>query len=250
MAGWVVVIGASAGIGLATARRFAEGGDTVLLVSRREARLRAAAAAINADYVGHAEYQALDMCQPEAAEALSAYVAHSGREVRAIVCCAGAAPENDRATLAQIAEEWEATFRINLLTTVLPVEALLPRMETGGSIVLYSSIAAYRGLIIAASGAYGAMKAATHSLAHTWARRLGERDINVNVIAPGFIDDTEIFGDRMNDAYYEAAVRETLLKRPGYPRDTAGLGYFLCSPEGHYITSQIIQMNGGAHHGA
>lgn len=249
MTGFVAVIGASAGIGLATARRFAAAGDDVLLVSRRESRLRDAADAINAEAQGRAHYCALDMSQPAGAQALQDYVEASGRTIRAIVCCAGAAPQTPKTTLAEIAEEWQATFQLNVMTAVLPVEALLPHMEEGGSIVLYSSIAAYRGVAMGGSGAYGAVKSAMHSLTHTWARRLGERNINVNAIAPGYIAETEIFGDKVSEAYYENLIQETLLKRPGYPRDTAGLGFFLCSAEGHYVTSQIIQINGGSHHG-
>lgn len=249
MTGVVVVIGASAGIGLATARRFAAAGQEVVLVGRREKRLRQVTEAINAEVPGKASFCAQDMSLSNGAEALAETLRQQKRSVRAIVCCAGAAPQTERATVAQIEEEWQATFQANVLPTVLPVEALLPLMEDGGSIVLYSSIAAYRGLAVGGSGAYGAVKAAMHSLTHTWARRLGERDINVNAIAPGYIAETEIFGDMMTEAYYDRLVDETLLKRPGFPRDTAGLGFFLCSSEGHYITSQIIQINGGAHHG-
>lgn len=249
MAGCIVVIGASAGIGLATARRFAAAGQNVVLVGRRAKRLSEAADAINAEAAGKADFCALDMSRPQDAEALKAHVQSSGCSVRAIICCAGAAPQTERVTLAQIAEEWQATFQANVMPTVLPVEALLPLMEEGGSIVLYSSIAAYRGLAMGGSGAYGAVKSAMHSLTHTWARRLGGRDINVNAIAPGYIAETEIFGDMMNSSYYDRLVDETLLKRPGYPRDAAGLSFFLCSSEGHYITSQIIQINGGSLHG-
>lgn len=249
MTGCIVVIGASAGIGLATARRFAAAGQDVVLVGRREKRLIEVADAINAENAGKADFFASDMSVPQDAEALKVHIESSGRSVRAIICCAGAAPQTERATLAQIAEEWQATFQANIMPTVLPVEALLPLMEAGGSVVLYSSIAAYRGLSMGGSGAYGAVKSAMHSLTHTWARRLGERDINVNAIAPGYIAETEIFGDMMNASYFDALVDETLLKRPGYPRDTAGLGFFLCSSEGHYITSQIIQINGGSLHG-
>lgn len=245
----VIIIGASAGIGLATAQRFAAAQQDVLLVGRRLQPLQEAVEAINAKQAGTATCCALDMSNPEDVDALKVHVQAQGYSISSIVCCAGAAPQTARETLAQIAEEWSATFQINILTTVLPVEALSPYMIDGGSIVLYSSIAAYRGQSDGSSGAYGAAKAAINSLTHTWARRLAERDINVNAIAPGYIAETEIFGDSLNESYYNKLVQETLFKRPGYPRDAAGLGYFLCSPEGHYITSQIIQINGGSHHG-
>ena len=249
MSGLTVVIGASTGIGLATAQRFAAQGRDVVLVGRRMQRVQDAAQGINAKAAGQALYVARDMSTAKGAEALKAYIEATGRLVHSIICCAGAAPQTERQTVAQIEEEWQATFQANVMTTVLPVEALLPLMEDGGSLVLYSSIAAYRGVSVGGSGAYGAVKAAMHALTHTWARRLGTRNINVNAIAPGYIADTELFGDKINEAYYDNLIKETLLKRPGLPSDTAELSLFLCSNEGHYITSQIIQMNGGSHPG-
>ncbi|MEU1055482.1 SDR family oxidoreductase [Streptomyces sp. NPDC005876] len=245
----IVVTGAGSGIGRATARRFAEHGDTVLLVGRRPEKLRATAGELRAAPAGPevrcVEADLSDEAGPlrlrERAEAL-------GRPVDAVLCCAGsAAPAAGEGGLKTVAAEWQDTYAGNVLTAVLTVEALAPLLADGASVVLFSSIAAYRGS--AGTGAYGAAKAALHAYTHHLAARLGPRGVRVNAIAPGYVADTEFFGDRMTAAREALLVRQTALGRAGTPDDVAGLAHFLCAPEGAYITSQILQVNGGSQHG-
>jgi len=244
----IIVTGAGSGIGKATAERFAAGGDKVVLVSRRQHRLEEAAAEVRA----HADGADLDLVSADLADLpgaarLQEYVTELGLPVAGLVCCAGSAPYPGDSGLKAVADEWQETYRANVMTAVLAVEGLEPAMADGGSIVLYSSIAAYRGS--GGSGAYGAAKNALHSYAHTLAARLGPRGINVNVIAPGYVAETGFFGDRLTDAREAMLIRQTALGRAGSPQDIANLAFFLCSAEGAYLTSQIIQINGGSSHG-
>ena len=105
-----------------------------------------------------------------------------------------------------------------------------------------SSIGALKG----GGAAYSAAKAAIIGWSYALANELGARSITVNVIAPGYVPDTEFFGDTMTPERHDKLVSQTLLNRPGTPHDIAGTAFFLASPEAAYITGQVIQVHGGA----
>lgn len=255
-----MVTGASAGIGKATAKRFAaparhDGAsgtrDKVLMVARHEQRLVRAAREIEESVPGaDVETLPLDLSDADAAKTLRDRAGATGLPVGALLCCAGAVPppaDPDAGDVAAVLTEWESAYRANVVTAVVAVEALVPSMTDGGGIVLYSSIAAYRGS--GGSGGYGAAKAALHSYVHLLATRLGPRRISVNAIAPGYVAGTDLFGGALPAAREKTLIGQTVLGRAGDPVDVAELGHYLCSPPGAYITSQILQINGGSLHG-
>ena len=91
----------------------------------------------------------------------------------------------------KVRREWQASFESNVLTAVLLVEAMREAIQgDGGRVVLVSSVAALRG---GGGGPYAAMKAALHGLAFDLARELGPHGGTANVIAPGFVPDTEFW---------------------------------------------------------
>ncbi|WP_369175483.1 SDR family NAD(P)-dependent oxidoreductase [Streptomyces sp. R28] len=246
-----MVTGASAGIGKATAKRFAENNDKVLLIARQEQRLTQAVREIESSVAGaDVEPLALDMSDSDSAGRLRSHVRSTGLPVSALLCCAGAVPPTEGADAEEVTSvltEWQEAYRANVMTSVVAVEGLLPLMADGGSVVLYSSIAAYRGS--GGTGGYGAAKAALHSYVHTLATRLGPRGISANAIAPGYVAGTDLFGGRLPAARETMLVRQTALGRAGDPSDVAELGFYLCSNPGGYVTSQILQINGGSYHG-
>ncbi|WP_165984602.1 SDR family NAD(P)-dependent oxidoreductase [Streptomyces sp. YIM 98790] len=250
----VVISGGGTGIGLATAHSFARTGDRTVLVGRRADVLEAAAAGIDGAVACPA-----DLTQPSGAATVADFVAREFGTVDVLINNAGGnglleppPGEEVRADpLARVAHNWTVNFRINTLTAVLLTEALCERLASpGGRVLFVSSIAAYRG---SGSGAYGASKAALHPYAHDLARRLGPRGVTVNVVAPGLIDDTEFFGGPagggMSEERRQARVAETLNGRAGTPGDVAETLHWLSSPAADHITSQVLQVNGGAERG-
>ncbi|MDC2946057.1 SDR family oxidoreductase, partial [Streptomyces heilongjiangensis] len=109
-----------------------------------------------------------------------------------------------------------------------------------------SSIAAYRG---SGSVAYAASKAALRRYAFDLARELGPRGITVNVVAPGYVGDTEFFGGPIEEARRARLVAETSMGRAGTPADVAGTLHWPASPGAGRITAQVLQVNGGAERG-
>ncbi|MGW0493947.1 SDR family NAD(P)-dependent oxidoreductase [Streptomyces sp. NPDC003007] len=245
MARNVVISGGGTGIGLAAARVFAADGDRVLLLGRRAEVLQRAG-------VPGALTYAADLAEPADMRGVAAFVQRELGAVDVLVHSAGGsgllepdAPGDD--PLAAVAHTWNVNFRLNVLTAVLLTEALKPRLaEPGGRVLFLGSIAAYRGSGI---GAYAAAKAGLHPYAHALARELGPRGITVNVVAPGYIEDTGFFGDTMAEERRARLIAETSNGRAGTPGDVAETLHWLASPGAGHITSQIIQVNGGAERG-
>lgn len=241
----VVISGGGTGIGLATARVFAADGDRVLLLGRRGDVLERA-------QVPGALTHAADLADPEAVRGVAGFVGREFGAVDVLIHSAGGngllePPVGGDDPLDTVAREWTVNFRLNVLTAVLLTEALRDRLaEPGGRVLFLSSIAAFRG-----SGrvSYAAAKASLHPYAHHLARELGPHGITVNVVAPGYIEDTGFFGDGIGEERRAALAAETSNKRVGTPGDVAATLHWLASPGAGHITSQIVQVNGGAERG-
>ncbi|MGW4868573.1 SDR family oxidoreductase [Streptomyces chartreusis] len=245
MARNVVISGGGTGIGLAAARLFAEDGDRVLLLGRRAEVLE------QADVPGALTFAA-DLSRPRGVRGVERFVASELGTVDVLIHSAGGSgflePQVDSdEPLDVVLHNWTLNFGLNTLTAALLTEALKDRLaDPGGRVLFLSSIAAFRG---SGSGAYAASKAALHPYAHDLARQLGPRGITVNVVAPGYVEDTEFFGDGMDEERHARLVAETSTGRAGTPGDVATTLHWLASHGAGHITSQIIQVNGGAERG-
>ncbi|MFF0202985.1 SDR family NAD(P)-dependent oxidoreductase [Streptomyces sp. NPDC005017] len=241
----VVISGGGTGIGLAAARVFAADGDRVVLLGRRAEVLEKAG-------VPGALHCAADLAEPGDVRRVAEFVRQEIGTVDVLVHSAGGngglepgPPGGD--PLDAVLHDWTVNFRLNVLTAVLLTEALKERLaEPGGRVLFLSSIAAFRG---SGSGAYAASKAALHPYLHDLARQLGPRGITVNAVAPGFVEDTGFFGGPVETARRERLVAETVTGRAGEPGDVAATLHWLASPGAGHITSQIVQVNGGAERG-
>ncbi|MEU2288111.1 SDR family oxidoreductase [Streptomyces sp. NPDC013178] len=245
MARNVVISGGGTGIGLAAARAFAADGDRVLLLGRRREVLEKAG-------VDGALTYAADLSEPDEVRQVELFVGETLGTVDVLVHGAGGTgqlepqPDSDD-PLDRVAHTWALNFRINVLTAALLTEALKDRLaRPGGRVLFISSIAAYRG---SGSGAYGGAKAALHPYAHDLARELGPQGVTVNVVAPGYVEDTEFFGGAIEEARRERLVGETANGRAGTPGDVAATLHWLASPGAGHVTSQVVQVNGGAERG-
>jgi 3-oxoacyl-[acyl-carrier protein] reductase len=230
----IVVSGGGTGIGRAIAVSFARAGDRVTIVGRRADVLEKVAA----EYDGVTAVAA-DLTVPADVERVAATL--DGVDV-VVNNAGGAVYDGPLSTLEDRAAEWRAELDANVLTAALLTTALLPKLtRPGGRVILMSSVAAVRG-----GGVYGAAKAALHGWAYSLATRLGPEGITVNVVAPGYVAETEFFGDRMSPEFHESRVRQTLVGRGGVPDDIAATVDYLASPAAGYITGQIIHVNGGS----
>lgn len=238
-----VVSGGGTGIGAATARALAEDGYDVLIIGRRTGVLDITAERIRAE-LGQPDAVrpvAADLADPD--ELGRVVDAVADRPVDVIVNNAGGYSGGDSTSLAGVADWWRANFESNVLTAVLLTEALLPAVRRpGGRIILISSIAAQRG----GAGPYSAAKAALHGWAYDLAAQLGPEQVTVNVVSPGYVTDTEFFGERMTPEGHARRVAATLVGRAGTPAEVAGAIRYLAGPSGGYVTGQVLGVNGGS----
>ncbi|MFF4652571.1 SDR family NAD(P)-dependent oxidoreductase [Streptomyces sp. NPDC001380] len=240
-----VVSGGGTGIGKAIARELAGCGHRVAIIGRRAEVLAAAAREIDPVRILPV---AADLTDPAQVTAAAARIAEHG-PVDVLVNNAGAvttAPADD--SLEALAAGWRRDLETNLLTAVLLTTALGEQLRRpGGRLIMISSSAAQRGGSGPYSaGSYAAAKAAMHGWALGLARQWGTEGITVNVLAPGYIADTEIFGEQWTPEFHAVKVADTLVGRAGTPTDVAAAVGYLASPAAGYLTGQIIGLNGGA----
>ncbi|MGY4644832.1 SDR family NAD(P)-dependent oxidoreductase [Cellulomonas sp. URHB0016] len=237
-----VVTGGGTGIGLAVTRRLVADGADVVVVGRRRDVLERAAAEVDAAAGRPAvTVQTADLQEPDEVEALAARLAEGG-PVDVLVLNAGGMLERDGDGLAATARLWTDDFRLNVLTTVLLGEALLPHLSRpGGRVVAMSSVAALRG-----AGPYGAAKAAVNSWVTGVAGQVAKDGITVNAVAPGFVPDTEFWDDRLDDRERQARVARIPAGRPGTVDEVAAAVAYLTAPDAGWTTGQVLAVHGGA----
>ncbi|MFU8873599.1 SDR family NAD(P)-dependent oxidoreductase [Micromonospora sp. SL4-19] len=240
---FAVVSGGGTGIGAAVARGLVADGYDVLIVGRREDVLRAAAERIGAECGRPDAVRAATADLTDPAQLAEVVSAVGDRTVDAVVNNAGGYLGGPTGTLDEVAAWWRVNLDANVLTAVLLTEALRPALRRpGGRVVLLSSIAAQRG----GAGPYSAAKAALHGWAYDLAAQLGPEQITVNVVSPGYVAETEFFGDRMTPEGHAKRVGATLVGRAGLPDDIAAAVRYLVSPAAGYVTGQVLGVNGGS----
>ena len=228
-----VVSGGGTGIGAAVARVLAGDGYQVTIVGRRADVL-----ARTAEEIG-ATPQVADLTKVSDVERVASTV---DGELDVLVNNAGGFELDHEDGLTGTADWWRRVYDSNVITAVLLTEALKDRLaHPAGRVILLSSVAAQRGR----AGPYSAAKAALHGWAYDLARELGPAGATVNVIAPGYVAETEFFGDRMTADGHAARVADTLVGRAGRPADIAAAVRYLAGPDAGYVTGQILSVNGG-----
>ena len=237
----IVVSGAGTGIGCAVSRRLVADGFHVLAVGRRPEPLERLAK----ELAPHLDAVSADLATVAGATAVMECVRAAERGCAGVVAAAGGlAPGGADATgLDAVRQDWLASFESNVLTAVLLVEALCEALErASGRVVLLSSVAALRG---SGGGAYGAVKAALHGYVYDLARNLGEHGGTANVVAPGFVPDTEFWAGRLTGESRRERAAQTLVGREGTPEEVASLISWLLGPDGGWVTGQVLSPNGG-----
>lgn len=149
----------------------------------------------------------------------------------------------DNLLLRMSEEDFDKVIAINLKSVFNYTKtAIKPMMaKRYGKIVNITSVVGITGN--AGQANYVASKAGVIGFTKATAKELASRNINVNAIAPGFIETP--MTEKLNDKQREAYIQQVPLKRMGLPVDIAKVVAFLCSSDSDYITGQVIKVDGG-----
>jgi len=234
----VVVLGGNSGIGLAAAKAFREEGARVAITGRNAETLSTVAAA-----TGILAVRA-DMGSVQAhREALDSLA----KELRGIDVLFVNAGVGGFAPIPDVTQDfWDSVHSVNLRGAFFAIQAALPHLHDGGSIVITGSI----GAVLAVPGnvVYASAKAGLRAVARILATELLPRRIRVNMVSPGPTD-TEIF--KRGAAVEEIEQMRTLLsgvvpmKRMGTPDEIARAVLFLASSEASFINGVDLCVDGG-----
>jgi 3-oxoacyl-[acyl-carrier protein] reductase len=238
----VIVTGGAAGIGKATARRFAAAGARVAVWDVKEG------AKEGADEDG--TFQQVDVTDPAAVEAAVAEVFERWGRIDVLVNNAGILRDaqlvkwkNGEQAGEMSERDFDAVISVNLKGVFLCTRAVAPRMIAGGggAILNASSVVGLYGNFGQTN--YAATKAGVISMTRTWARELGRHNIRVNAVAPGFIATEMAFS--IPEKVLEGMVAHTPLGRLGRPEDVAEAYLWLASDAAGFITGTVLSVDGG-----
>jgi 3-oxoacyl-[acyl-carrier protein] reductase len=248
-----IVMAASRGLGYASALALSREGCELVICSRDESRIRAAADRIRQETGGTVHPVVADVSgEPEARQLVETAVSQlHGLDI--VVHNAGGPPAGE--FLAITEAQWRKAFEQNLLSLVRIAHAAAPVMKQagGGRILTIASSSIKQpipSLVLS-----NALRAGVWGLAKTLSRELAADKILVNVIAPGRIQTERIDElDRLTaersgtslDEVRRSSAASVPLGRIGRPEELANLVCFLASDAASYITGQAITVDGGA----
>jgi 3-oxoacyl-[acyl-carrier protein] reductase len=248
----VLVVGASAGIGFATAQMLAVEGAEVMIASRDAAGIDAAAGRIAAATGRRPASMAADITEAGAADRLLAAAASRWGALDALVDAVGGSIRSGFEALSDA--DWLGNYQFNVLSAVRVVRAALPllRQGTAPSIVLLGAAASrmpYPNQVVS-----NVHKAGLLGLTKTLAGEYAAEGIRVNCVAPGRTL-TRLWTDRAAKMAAERNVsaedviaefaHEIPLGRFGEPEEVAAMVLWLSSPRAAYVTGQTVNVDGG-----
>jgi 3-oxoacyl-[acyl-carrier protein] reductase len=236
MARVVLITGGMSGIGLATAEAFARAGDTVCVVDRQ-----ATPAGQAAVQKSGGRFFSTDVRDASAAQKVVEEIVGAHGRLDVIINNAGIS--RDHVLWKMSEEDWDDVVDTNLKGAFNYLRAAAPvlRKQKGGKVVSVSSINGLRGKPGLAN--YAAAKAGLVALTRVAARELGSVNVNVNAVAPGWVESplTEGYPAEVR----EQTLRETCFGRLAQPEEIAEVILFLCSEKARHITGQAIVVDGG-----
>jgi 3-oxoacyl-[acyl-carrier protein] reductase len=241
-----LITGGAAGIGQATALRFAEEGARVVICDVTEEAGRQTAAMLGPD----AAFYKVDVTDRRAVQEWVDDVAARHGRIDILVNNAGILRDaqlvkyKDGQVVGQMSEEdFDRVVAVNLKGVFNCTQAVVPYMiRQGGGVILNASS------VVGLDGNFGqtnyvATKAGVIGMTKVWARELGRYGIRVNAVAPGFILTDMV--RQMPEKILEGMRGRIPLGRLGDPRDVANAYLFLASDEAAYITGAVLRVDGG-----
>lgn len=233
-----LISGGSRGLGMGIAKRLLDQGNSVATFSRKPSD---GTDALSREYPDSFFFFSGDLGDHDSLRTLVRRVERDIGPIDGLVNNAGMTFESILAL--QPDDAINRIIDINLKGTLFLTKYVTHRMlrRQRGRVVNISSIVGIRGY----SGVvpYSAAKAGINGITRSLARELGQRNITVNSVCPGYIE-TDMVED-MNQKQLDQIVRRTPLGRPGSVDDVSGVVLFLLSDDARFITGQTLTVDGG-----
>ncbi|MCF8130039.1 MAG: 3-oxoacyl-[acyl-carrier-protein] reductase [Deltaproteobacteria bacterium] len=238
----VVITGGSKGIGRSVAYRFAEENAKIVLIhfDPSDDACNETLEHLKAEGVMAEGYKA-DVSSFKETEQLFRDILEKHEKIDVLINNAGIT--RDTLLLRMSEEIWDDVLRVNLKSVFNCTKAVIRAMsqQRSGAIVSISSVVGQIGNF--GQSNYAASKAGIMGFTKSIAREVAGRGINVNAVAPGFIDTemTEVIPEKAKESF----LKQIPFGKMGKPEDVAEAVYWLCSDAAGYITGQVIHVNGG-----
>ncbi|MEP2736017.1 MAG: SDR family oxidoreductase [Erythrobacter sp.] len=239
-----VITGAGRGIGEGIAQTLADAGANIVCAARSTDQIEETANAINASNTGgRAVWQKTDVSIQEDMQALAQRAVDEFGSLDIWVNNAGGSLVS--APMAELdPAEWDKTIAVNLSSIFYSIQAAVPHLAEGSSIVNISSMAAIEPF--PGSAHYAAAKAGINMMTKTLSMELGPKT-RVNTIMPGFVPtDTVKIALNMKDEDFIQLEKDLNLPagRLGTPQDIGALVLYLVAPSAAWMTGQNIALSG------
>jgi 3-oxoacyl-[acyl-carrier protein] reductase len=238
----VIVTGGSRGLGLGIARRLAGAGYRVIAVARREnSGFTAAMQEAELANPGSFHFVPFDLAEIEGISNLIKMVRKEFGPIYGLVNNAGISFEGVLALMPT--PQIEQLVRMNMLSPIVLTKYVVRTMmaDGGGRIVNLSSITAFTGY--SGLSVYGATKASIIGFSRSLAREAGRMGVNVNSVAPGFVDTDMTRG--LKDEQRQQIERRSALKRLADIDDVANAVEYLLSDKAKNITGTVLTVDAG-----
>lgn len=237
-----VITGASSGIGLATAIRFAKEGAIIVGLDLKSSDEWSQVTELSPRSL----FFQVDVVDEKAQQAAVKEALSKLGRIDSLMTAAGVGEAGFIDSMG--IDLWRRVIEINLTGTAISIQAVIPTMmkQRSGSIITVASV---EGIVGTEGGsAYNASKGGVVLLTKNVAIDYGRLGIRCNAICPGFIDTpmlrSLLFAEGM-DTFRESIVAQSKLGRLGRPEEIAGAAYFLASEDASYMTGQNLVIDGG-----
>ncbi len=233
----IFITGASGGIGSAICDKFINNNFTLILTSSSNEKLNNLKNKYGSDHF----YYEVDLSIPQNLQNCLDKISKDHKDISVIVNNAG--KTHDNLIFRMKNEQWMDVIQTNLNSNYQIIKSLLPNMLSNkyGKIIGISSIVGNTGNPGQAN--YVASKSGLVGLYKSIAIEVAKRNINVNVVSPGFISTT--MTDKLNNDQKNNYLARIPMMKFGEPGDVANLVYFLSTDNSSYITGQNFHINGG-----
>ena len=233
----VLLTGASGGIGKALSQKFINNGANLIFTSSNNDKLDE----LRNLYGDVHSYYLLDLSKKENLMDNINNIKEKNKDIDIIINNAGITKDN--LLLRMSVEQWQEVIDINLSSSFYIIKNILPDMVKNrkGKILGITSVVALTGN--PGQSNYTASKGGMIAMYKSLAIEVAQRNINVNLIAPGFIESP--MTNELNDDQKKTIMDKIPMKRFGLPEDVANMALFLTSDHSSYITGQTFHVNGG-----